>query len=171
MRFAELLKRKRSGISERAPYLLMFMLLFNVSSATVNSLQVFGYCLRPNPSFTGGATLPLGGPCSTPTDLSTQSSQSLAQSGCGNITVNPQTNAATCNPNIGNTATGFPNILIFGDWFGAMLSFIETFSIGLVYPGWILQQLGLGTFAGIFSAAMDTSWFLFLLWMRSGRPI
>ena len=142
--------KKRHAIGERAPYILMFMLLFNVSTGAVNTLNLFSYSATPNSSFNVGPI------------------QSQAQ--CQTFTVGASSSG--CTPSIGNTATLLQNILVFGDWFGGLVSVIIAFGQGLVVPGYFLLQFGVpAVWVAIFSSGIYACWFFLLIWLRTGRPL
>jgi hypothetical protein len=142
--------KKRHAIGERAPYILMFILLFNVSTAAVNTLHLFSYSAIPNASFNVG-------PVQT-------------QGECQTFTVGQD--SSQCNPSIGNTASVIPSLLVFGDWFGGMVSVIIAFAQGLVVPGYFLFQFGVpAVWVAIFSAGIYACWFFLLIWLRTGRPL
>ena len=143
---------KRRAIAERTVYVLMFMLLFQLSGAALNSLALF-----TNPGGIGaGATGYLG--------------QVNSQNNCQTYTVG-QT-AASCTPSIGNTASILQNILIFGDWFGGMVALALSFGWALINPFGFFGAFGVpGVIILVFSGGLDASWLLLMLWLRTGRPL
>jgi hypothetical protein len=145
--------KRRSGVGERQPYIMMFMLIFNASISATNALGLFSYAVQPNSSYGVG--------------------QIQTQISCQTYTLS--STSSQCTPSIGNTATIIPNILIFGDWWGVLLM-LYNFATGLVIPGWFLVQffgvnVAIVAFIGILTVANYASWFFMIIWVRSGRPL
>ena len=87
---------------------------------------------------------------------------------CSTYTVG--SNAATCNPSVGNDISSSPNILVFGDWFRG-LTMIYQFFVAALIPGWFLMQVGLpAIWAGLFTAGFYIELLWLVIWMITGRP-
>lgn len=127
------------------------MLLFNGSSGAVNAMlpDAFGYQVQPSSTF----------------------GQSLVQSNISCQTYSINTNNVNCVPSIGNTASAFPNVVIFGDWWGVLLALYQ-FIEGAAIPGWFLFQFGVpAALVGVFSLGIYALYLFMFLWIRSGRPL
>jgi len=150
--------KRRPAIGERAPYILLFLLCFNVGVATINAMGVYNveytdkpiYAVQPN------------------TGYGSQHIQEVA--GCATYTYNSQTNSGGCTQSVGGAAASYTNILTFGDYIGGIFSVLQGFGVGLVIPGYFLHQLGLDIFIPIFSAGVYSCWFFFIIWLRTGKP-
>ncbi len=128
------------------------MLLFQMSGAALNTLQLF----------------------TNPGGIGTGSSGYLAaitsQNGCSSITLS--SNAASCTASIGGTANILQNILVFGDWFGGMVILIISYGWVLINPFGFLAAFGVpAVVVAVFSGGLDALWLFMLLWLRTGRPL
>jgi hypothetical protein len=133
-------------------YVLMFMLLFQVSGAALNTLHLF-----TNPGGIGsGAAGYL--------------SNVAQQNSCQSYTIGA--NAGSCTPSIGGTASILQNILIFGDWFGGLVILTITFGWSLINPWGFLGMFGVpGVIILVMSAAQNVGWLFLGLWIRTGRTL
>ena len=151
--------KKRKGIAERAPQVLMFVMLFNLSLGALNSSGWLLYKVPVNPDF--GAL-----PGSTANPQYTPGGQSY----CSNVVIGA--NSATCKPQAPSSANILTSLMVFGDWFGGIIAITYAFFIGVAVPGAFLFTFGMPwVWATVFTAGMYALWFFLILWLRTGRPV
>jgi hypothetical protein len=150
LNFKKILKsKKRGGVGERAPFLISFMIILQLSFAAVNSLNIFSYSIPVNTTQLGLTALNSAIQCTTYTVGTAQ---------------------AQCNPSVGNEVSAEPNILVFGDWFRG-LTIIYQFFTAILLPGLFLTTLGLPPiFAAVFTAGFYIAWLWLIIWIITGRP-
>ncbi|MGC8773518.1 MAG: hypothetical protein ACP5RJ_08705 [Conexivisphaera sp.] len=129
--------------------IVFFIILMNAAGAAVNAMGVFPYTIQTS---------------SLVTVHTIQQGAGATVYGNGSATFNTP------------TLTGFGSsiysyVLMFGDWFGAMVSFISTLAVSVLIPSFYLTQWGVpSAIANVINVAVWFDYFIFImLHLRGNR--
>ncbi len=129
---------------------MMFTMLFAGGSSFVNSWGLWNYQSPTSPQW----GLP----------------NVIVNSGC--TTYSNQTTHCAVPTLSGSGSSVWQSLLTFGDYFGAMTTFVSTFGPGLVVPGYFLLAYGVPSgLVVIIAGGVYFSYFVFLMFfLRGNRP-